>query len=181
MARYIACLRAINVGGHVVKMERLRVLFAELGFAKVETFIASGNVIFESDAKSADVLQGKIESRLRAVLGYEVKTFLRSDEELAKIATYQAFPAQEIAAGGVVYIAFLQQPPGAATVATLTGHRGQVDEFKVRGREIYWLCWTRFSESEFSGSKLEKLLGTKTTVRNSTTVKKLAAKYPLPN
>ena len=47
-ARLVAFLRAINVGGHNVKMDRLRELFEALGLSNVETFIASGNVIFDS-------------------------------------------------------------------------------------------------------------------------------------
>jgi hypothetical protein len=50
LRRYVAFLRAINVGGHVVKMDRLRTLFEGLGFANVSTFIASGNVVFDSTA-----------------------------------------------------------------------------------------------------------------------------------
>ncbi|HXW01123.1 MAG TPA: DUF1697 domain-containing protein, partial [Anaerolineae bacterium] len=55
LPKYIAFLRAINVGGHTVKMDYLRRLFEEMGFSKVETFIASGNVIFEAVAKSTKV------------------------------------------------------------------------------------------------------------------------------
>ncbi|MDQ3120394.1 MAG: DUF1697 domain-containing protein [Verrucomicrobiota bacterium] len=62
MARYIAFLRAINVGGHVVTMERLRLSFLEMDLANVETFIASGNVIFESRAQP-DLLEIKIEKQ----------------------------------------------------------------------------------------------------------------------
>ena len=64
MTRYFAFLRAINVGGHLVTMDRLRGVFESLGFSKVETFIASGNVIFESTSKSANSLQAKIEKKL---------------------------------------------------------------------------------------------------------------------
>ena len=52
MPRYIAFLRAVNVGGRIVKMDELREHFAAAGFSDVETFIASGNVIFSSSAKS---------------------------------------------------------------------------------------------------------------------------------
>jgi uncharacterized protein (DUF1697 family) len=48
MPKHIAFLRAINVGGHIVKMDHLRRLFEALELAEVETFIASGNVIFEA-------------------------------------------------------------------------------------------------------------------------------------
>ena len=52
MPRYVAFLRAINVGGHIVKMDQLRKLFTQLGLTDVETFIASGNVLFTSPSKS---------------------------------------------------------------------------------------------------------------------------------
>lgn len=63
MTKYIAFLRAINVGGHNVKMDELKKYFESLGFSNVETFIASGNVIFEASAKDAAKLEKKIESK----------------------------------------------------------------------------------------------------------------------
>ena len=68
MPRLVAFLRAINVGGHIVKMDQLRKLFAELGFANVETFIARGNVLFDSSSKSGPALEKKIEKHLKAAL-----------------------------------------------------------------------------------------------------------------
>ena len=53
MPKYVALLRAINVGGHTVKMDHLRSLFEAIGFSNVETFIASGNVIFDSRSKDS--------------------------------------------------------------------------------------------------------------------------------
>ena len=47
-----AFLRAINVGGHVVKMDALRRHFEQMQFTSVQTFIASGNVVFESSSRS---------------------------------------------------------------------------------------------------------------------------------
>src|SRR6476620_4469524 len=76
--RLIAFLRAINVGGHTVKMEVLRRLFEELGFENVETFIASGNVIFDAPDDDQGALEKQIEGQLRTSLGYEVATFVRS-------------------------------------------------------------------------------------------------------
>ncbi len=69
MPRYVAFLRAINVGGHTVKMDYLRMLFEALGFSNVETFIASGNVIFDSKATSAKALEKRIEHCLAEALG----------------------------------------------------------------------------------------------------------------
>ena len=96
MPRFIAFLRAINVGGHTVKMDDLRQLFEALGFSGVETFIASGNVVFETTARNTKVLEGKIERRLREALGYEVATFIRTDAELADIANYTPFRQSDL-------------------------------------------------------------------------------------
>ena len=69
--RSIAFLCAINVGGHTVQMDRLRTLFSQLGFANVATYIASGNVIFETPRTSTRTLEGQIERHLQHALGYE--------------------------------------------------------------------------------------------------------------
>jgi Protein of unknown function (DUF1697) len=80
MFRFIAFLRAINVGGgRTVKMQSLRQVFESLGFSRVTTFIASGNVVFETTTKKTKALERKIERALKAVLGYEVRTFVRGE------------------------------------------------------------------------------------------------------
>ena len=178
MPKYIAFLRAINVGGHTVKMDHLRRLFGALGFAKVETFIASGNVIFDSSSRSTRTLEKKIETHLRETLGYEVATFIRSPAELSAIAGYKPFPAAELKAdGNVLYIGFLTDEPNEEAQRKVLSLTTAVDDFHIRGRELYWLCRTKIGESEVSGSVLQKALGKATTLRNSTTVKKIAAKY----
>ena len=100
MPRYFAFLRAVNVGGHVVKMEQLRQLFASLSFSGVETFIASGNVVFETLSKDTRLLEKQIEARLADTFGYEIVTFIRTGAELAGIAGYQPFSQSDLEAAG---------------------------------------------------------------------------------
>ena len=179
MPRYIAFLRAINVGSHTVKMDHLRKLFEALDFSSVETFIASGNVIFEAPETDARALEQQIERHLQASLGYEVATFIRSTSELAAVAQYRPFPAPDLdAEGNYLYIAFLPAPPGDEAGQRLMAFRTEVDDFHIHGREVYWLCRRKLSESTFSGAQLEKTIRMPATIRNSTTIKKLAAKYP---
>jgi uncharacterized protein (DUF1697 family) len=166
MQRYIAFLRAINVGGRTVKMGHLRELFIELGLASVETFISSGNVIFESAETDAASLEARIEDRLKESLGFEVATFLRTPDELVRIAAFDPLPEMERTAFSV---AFLRSAPDADAVPRLMALRSEIDEF--------WLCRTRVSESTFSGAALERALAMPTTVRNRNTVQRLAAKY----
>lgn len=177
MPRYIAFLRAINVGGHTVKMDHLRTLFEALGWANVTTFIASGNVIFEAPTEDTSILEQQIEPHLRQSLGYEVTTFIRSTAELAAVAAYQPFPPIDLAAtGSSLYIAFLKAPPSVERQQKLLAFRTERDDFHFHEREFYWRCRTKMSESTFSGALLEKTVGMPATMRNSTTIKKLTAK-----
>lgn len=178
MPKYVAFLRAINVGGHTVKMDHLRELFASLGFRNVETFIASGNVIFDSSSKNTATLEKKIENHLLKSLGYQVATFLRSTVELAEIARHKPFADSELNTdGNTLYIGFLNGVPSDVAKEKLLAATTKTDDFQLNNREIFWLLRTRFADSEFSGGKLEKTLGLQVTLRNSTTVRKIAAKY----
>jgi uncharacterized protein (DUF1697 family) len=175
--RYIAFLRAINVGGHTVKMDRLRALFEEMGFADVETFIASGNVIFRAPEDDAAALEAKIERHLKAALGYEVATFVRTPAEVAETARHQPFPGEP--EGSVLMVDFLRAAPAKEAREKVMALRTETDDFDVRGRELFWLVRAdKMSTSKLSGATFEKALGMPATMRNITTVKKLAAKYP---
>ncbi|MEP6911613.1 MAG: DUF1697 domain-containing protein [bacterium] len=179
MPKYIAFLRAINVGGHTVKMDHLRTLFEALGFSNVETFIASGNVIFDSKSKNTRALEKKIEAFLQASLGYAVVTFIRSTDEVATIAGYEPFKvADPNGDRNVLYIAFLADTPAEEAKKKLLSFATENDELHVSGREVYWRSHKKMSESEFSGARLEKILGMPATLRNSTTIKRLGSKYP---
>ena len=175
MTTYAAFLRAINVGGHVVKMDRLRQLVESLGHARVETVIASGNVIFESAARDRRRLESAIALRLERELGYEVATFVRSAAELEAIAAYRAFPESGIdLPGPAVYVGFLAEAPPPPLRKAVESLASAVDAFHFHGRELYWLCRARrSSDSEFSGARLEKILKAPATLRNLTTVARM--------
>ena len=177
MPRLIAFLRAINVGGHTVTMDKLRQEFETLGLMEVETFIASGNVIFTPRSLDVVTLEKKIEARLCASLGYEVATFVRTDAEVAAIARYQPFKAAQIDGAGAFCVGFLQCPLDAAGARALMTFRTEIDDFHTKGREIYWLCRKRQSESTFSNANMERKLKIRSTFRGINTVVRLAAKH----
>lgn len=178
MPKYVAFLRAINLGGHTVKMDDLRCLFEEMGFSNVETFIASGNVLFEAASTNPRELELKIEASLHNSLGYNVATFIRTPDELAEIIRYQPFQDAGLESGSsTLYIAFLANPPGEQAVQKLLALASDYNRLHAIGREIYWLCRTSFSDSGFSLALLEKALGLPATIRNASTIKKIAKKY----
>jgi uncharacterized protein (DUF1697 family) len=173
----IAFLRAINVGGHTVTMEKLRGLFEEVGCQRVETFIASGNVIFTSSSRSLGALERRIEDHLRKSLGYEVKTFIRTASEVAAIARHQPFNASQLRSAVALNVAFLAEPLTAGARASLMALKTEIDDFHANGREVYWLCRKKQSESRFSNALFEKTLNVRATFRGISTVEKLAARY----
>lgn len=180
MARYTAFLRAINVGGHTVKMDLLRSLFEEMGFLNIETFIASGNVVFDSSGKNIKLLEQNIEKSLNEALGYHVAVFIRPLSELPEIAECSPFKgegADSEAGGGSINIGFLKDEPAESVKNKLLSLQSENEEFRIIGRELYWLCRIKFSESAFSGPLLEKTLGMQITLRNSTTLRKMVAKF----
>jgi uncharacterized protein (DUF1697 family) len=179
MPRCFAFLRAINVGGHTVKMDVLRGHFETLGFTHVETFIASGNVIFETTARNTPTLEKKIEQHLREALGYEVATFIRTLAELAAMAQYQPFSPALLKTAQALNVAFLADALDAASQQKVAALKTDIDEFHVQGREVYWLCRRKQSESKFSNAVLERTLGRSATIRGFSTIQKLAAKYGL--
>jgi len=176
--RGIAFLRAINVGGHVVKMDRLRALFEDEGFTNVETFIASGNVIFDlRPGKNAAALERAIEARLRDALGYDVATFVRTSAELRAAADHQPFTAAAIARSVALNVAFLRQAPDAKAVKAVMGFTSAVDDFHIRGRELYWLSKMKQGKSTISNAVFEKTLGQPSTMRGINTIRRMAESY----
>jgi uncharacterized protein (DUF1697 family) len=177
MARYVAFLRAVNVGGRVVKMDALRRLFESMTFANVETFIASGNVIFEARQSDASRMEQAIEKQLVGALGFSVATFVRSIPELVALTQHPLFADGAVESGTALFVAFARSTPSAEAKRKLRSSSGDVDAFEFHKADVLWLRRGAYHESKFSGPALEKTLGMPMTVRNSTTVRKIAAKY----
>ena len=178
MPKYIAFLKAINVGGHTVKMDHLKKLFEQMSFEKVETFIASGNVVFETKSKTVDSIKKKIEAELEKSFGYKVATFIRTTDELKNISEYKALNKSDLNnENNTLYIGFLDSTPSKENQNKVNAMQDAANEFHFNNKELYWLCRKNFSDSGITGNKLEKALGMSTTVRNLTTINKIAVKF----
>ena len=174
MPRCIAFLRAVNVGGHTVKMAELTRIFGSLGLAEVGTFSASGNVIFARPAAGSAALAPRLEAALEQELGYPVAVFLRDETELQALVRKRPFPEARMRAAPTLVAAFLKQPLTAEQLQRLEALRSSVDDFAVDGRELFWSCRVKQSESGFSNALLEKRLGIQTTFRSFSTLLRLA-------
>lgn len=178
MPQYIAFLRAINVGGRNIKMAELRDHFTALKFKNIESFIASGNVIFNTPEADTTVLSQKIEAHLLSVLGYEVKTFIRTPKQVTDIINHPAFDAANIEAASAFSVGLLAQPLTQQQCEALQQLENDIDQFHTHGCEVYWCCAVKQSDSKFSNVAFEKRLQLNATFRGINTLKRLATKYP---
>lgn len=176
--RWVALLRAINVGKRLVKMDRLKAIFQEMGFSDVETFIASGNVIFSTDSRPQAELEKLIEAHLEQALGFSVPTFLRRPAELRAVVDSQPYdPAIVAQPGHTLYIDFMRSVPSSEAIERLMQLRTEFDELQVLGREVYWLARRSMHESKVSHDRIERALDLQGTMRNISSVSKLLAKH----
>lgn len=96
MSIYIALLRGINVGGkNIIKMADLKLAFIAMGFSQVQTYIQSGNVLFESHEDEAS-LRKRIEYEIEVSFGLKITVILRKAEELERIIENCPFSEKEV-------------------------------------------------------------------------------------
>ena len=177
MLGYVAFLRGMNVGGHRISSGELRERFEELGFGEVNTFRASGNVIFAAPTEPLAKMAIRIEEGLAVALGYEVPVFLRSVSEVRAIAAHQPFAQSLIAASkGKLQVAMLSAPPTARARKEVLAVTSDEDRLAFGDRELYWLPSGGILDSELDFKVIGKLLGVMTT-RTKNTVEQVAAKY----
>lgn len=175
MQRYVAFLRGINLGKRRPPMALLKARFEELGFARVATFIASGNVLFSSGEWDASRLESRIAGHLERALGYSVDTFVREVGEVAAISKTKVFPDQD-EPGVTTHVGFLQKPLAPAVARALSGVRTADDALRVIGREYYWLCRIRTPDSMvWRLPEVRALKLPTSSMRNMTSIKKLVA------
>ena len=173
---YIALLGGINVGGHIVKMERLRQLFAQLGFANVRSYIQTGNVFFETDHADRSDLTHTIEAHLQEVLGYRVPLLLRTIPELDEIVGRNPFQHLTVTADMRLCVVFLSAPPPADLLLPLRAPKDDLELVATTHAEAFtvWYLIKGRPPSSASDRWLATTLGTQTaTTRFFHTVAKI--------
>lgn len=177
MKGYIALLRGINVGGkNRIKMADLKKEMEHLGFAGVQTYIQSGNVLFVSDKPEPD-LRAELERMISSVFDISLTVMLRTFDELKGIIETCPFPEELVAeaqancVGECLHVAMLPEPPAPQGVAKLAAVESGRDLFHIAGRDVYLLFPDSQRDSKLADS-LHKL-GVPATVRNWRTMNKL--------
>jgi uncharacterized protein (DUF1697 family) len=164
MTSYVALLRAVNVGGTgKMPMQDLVAMCEKLGFTKVKTYIASGNVLFQS-RKNEQAVRAALEAAMEKYAGKPVGVMVRTPEELKQVLADNPFPK---AAPNHTVAIFLEGPPPADALRAVTGRADE--EVALGRREIY----VNYGDN-MARSKLKIPAGKTGTARNMNTVAKLA-------
>ena len=171
--RYVALLRGINLGArNKLAMADLRALVEAVGAEDVETYVQSGNVVFET-AAAAGGLELELADAIRQAHGLDVAVLVRSAAELDAIVKKNPF----LRAGAdekSLHVTFLAARPKQALVKALDPRSSPPDELRVAGREVYLLCPNGYGRSKLSNAFFEKRLDVVATTRNWRTVRTLA-------
>lgn len=169
MTTYIALLRAINVSGkNMIKMAELKQMCEQIGLAKVQTYIQSGNVLFQS-AEGPDTLRERIEAGILATFGLTVTVILRTAAELAAVIERCPLPEHEH-----LYVTFLAGAPSPEGIERLMAFQAEHEEVQVLGQEVYIIYREGAGRTKLTNAVLEKRLGVASTARNWRTTTKLA-------
>ena len=174
--RYVALLRAVNVGGTgLVKKDALRDAFARSGGTNVSTFIASGNVLFDARPDRVESVVAGARRRLKQVLGAEPVVMVRSATEMSALMRRGPFAGVDAPKILKRYILFLADVPARRPRLPHTQPKEELDIVHVAARD----CWvvSRRKPSGmygFPGIFVEAALGVASTARSWSTVTKLA-------
>jgi uncharacterized protein (DUF1697 family) len=169
---YVALLRGINVGGKsIIKMSELKNAFENLSFKNVQTYINSGNVIFESDEKSLNIREN-LEKNLSKKFKLDLRIVIKTKEEMTKVL--KEVPTEWKKINNLrCYIAFVREPVTEKDVLAEVRIKEGVDFVKISNGVLYMSTLL----SGVTKSGFTKLIGTKIykdiTIRNYNTVQKL--------
>jgi len=174
--RYIALLRGINLGGHkIIRMEALRACFEGLGCRGVQTYVQSGNVVFEAVEKEADRYTDDISNTIQRDFGFPVPVLIRTSEELRRIVRQNPFLKQPKIDPSKLHVTFLSTTARKSAQEDLKALSAKEEQFHIQGREIYLYCPNGYGRTKLSNTAIEKKLGVEATTRNWKTVQSLLA------
>ena len=177
MSKYVAFLRGINVGGKkLIKMEDLRRVLESSGFKNVQTFIQSGNVIFESGEIDREALTTKIEKKLLKAFGHDVTVVLQTAAELEAILKLNPFRKIKPGADVMKFVALLRAEPESNTKLPLVSSTEKLEVLAIKNRAAFILCHRKQNGFfSFPNNFLEKYFGVAATTRNWNTIQRIGA------
>jgi uncharacterized protein (DUF1697 family) len=167
MPAYVAMLRGINVAGHnPIKMEQLRSLCDSLGFQGVETYVQSGNVVFQSTAENPVAVSKSISETILGSFGFDVPVIVRSSKEIRSVIANNPFLKEKKIDSSKLHVTFLSETPQKGSQKKLEALAIGLDQFYSAPNEIYLYCPGGYGRTKLSNNAIEKALSVNATTRN---------------
>ncbi|MCA6364303.1 MAG: DUF1697 domain-containing protein [Bacteroidetes bacterium] len=167
MTTYIALLRGINVSGkRLIKMDALKTLCTSLGFEHVQTYIQSGNIVFQTTQKKTAVLQDTLRIALETAFGFEVPVCIKTSTELTQIITQNPFTSNPSFNPEHLHITFLHSPTDHTLLSKIDREKFLPDEFTLIGEAIYLHCPKGYGHTKLTNTFFENKLKQPCTTRN---------------
>lgn len=176
MQTYISILRGINLGGHnTVKMDDLKKLLSKCGFSNIETYIQSGNAIYQYKITNTKRLDTIIQDKILQEFRFEVPVITLTIDELKEAAKNNPFSKERKKDTSFFHITFLSDQSPKENLNKITGLNYLPDEFVIIGRAVYLYCPNGYGNTKLSNKFLENKLKVSATTRNWKTTNELIA------
>jgi uncharacterized protein (DUF1697 family) len=178
MNTFISMLRGINVSGQKkIRMVELRDLYESLNLVNVETYVQSGNVVFDSTEGDASKLAELIEAQIAKSFGYAVPVFIRDADDFRRIVDGNPFLKERNEDPAKLYVTFLYRSPSESKLSNLAIPTGEAAEFSIGDsigdKEAFLFCPNGYGRTKLSNSFFERKLDVPATTRNWKTVNAL--------
>lgn len=165
MPVFLSILRGINVSGQKkILMSDLKQLYEELDFKKVQTFIQSGNVVFES--KSSTSLAKKIEQNIKQKYEFDVPVIIRTMDEMETTIKNNPFLKTKGIELDKLHVTYLSEPPTVESIKKIKEYNFEPDTFHIIEKEIYIHCPNGYGRTKLTNTFFEKKLNITATTRN---------------
>lgn len=175
MPAYVAMLRGINVSGYKsIKMEHLRELCSGLGFRSVETYVQSGNIVFQAPIENSAVLSKRIGETIYDSFGFDAPVFVRTSEQMRKVIASNPFLKEKGVDLSKLHVTFLSETAQKSSQKNLEALSANPDRFYAAPGEIYLSCPGGYGKTRLSNSAIEKALSVRATTRNWKTANTLS-------
>lgn len=166
MPAYVAMLRGVNVAGHWIKMEQLRGLCDKLGLQKVETYVQSGNIVFQAKTENPTLVSKRISESILDSFGFETPVIVRTSKEMENVVANNPFLKEKDVDSSKLHVAFLADVAQKSSLKTIERLATSHDRFYPASREIYLYCPGGYGKTKLSNNAIEKALSVTATTRN---------------
>ena len=171
MNTFISMLRGINVSGQKkMRMVELKTQYKTKKLANVETYLQSGNVIFDSPSSDSSTLAELTEAQIKTILGFSVRVFIRGNKDFRRIIKSNPFMSGRFKDPAKLHATFLYNSPPVSKLTHLALPKNETAEFSIGEKKIFLFCPNGYGRTKLSNSFFERKLDTPSATKNWKTV-----------